>query len=207
MLASNSRLYLWTMFAVSLAGATNMSCTSREDHTMPNTTMPNTIRLTSPAFAQGQPIPKKHAVAGEDVSPPLQWDNVPAGAKELALIVDDPDAPTAEPWVHWVIFKIPPETRELPEGVPTDTQLTTPVQARQGHNTWGDAFIGYKGPEPPSGTHRYYFKLYALDQALELKAGADKKELLAAMQGHILAQGELMGTLRSQLTWSAMNQF
>ncbi len=170
-----------------LAGCTSRVSTDEE----PN--MPKTIRLTSPAFAEGQMIPKRHAVAGEDLSPQLEWSNVPSGTKELALIVDDPDAPVAEPWVHWVIYKLPADATGLPEGVATKLDLDSPVKARQGHNTWGEKFIGYKGPEPPSGTHRYYFKLYALDAPLDLKAGASKKELLAAMKGHVLAEGELMG--------------
>jgi Raf kinase inhibitor-like YbhB/YbcL family protein len=160
--------------------------------------MPKKIRITSPAFAEGQAIPKKFAVAGENRSPPLVWDDPPAGTKELALIVDDPDAPTDEPWVHWVIFKLPADLRELPEAMPTDTEIRSPAGARQGHNSWGKAVTGYKGPQPPSGTHRYYFKLYALDRPIDLPVGASKKDLLAAMQGHVLAQGELMGTFSAQ---------
>ena len=160
--------------------------------------MSQTIRLTSPAFEEGQPIPQKFAVAGENRSPPLQWGDVPAGTKELALIVDDPDAPTAEPWVHWVIYGLTADLRELPEGVPTDVELKAPVTARQGHNSWSEKSTGYKGPQPPSGKHRYFFKLYALDQPLDLKPGAGKKELLTAMRGHILGEGQLMGTFAAR---------
>ena len=110
------------------------------------------------------------------------------------MIVDDPDAPTAQPWVHWVIYKIAPEVEGLAEGIPADAELSSPAGALQGKNTAGE--IGYHGPMPPPGhgVHHYHFKLYALDKQLDLKAGANKQELLAAMEGHILAEGELVGT-------------
>ena len=110
------------------------------------------------------------------------------------MIVDDPDAPTAQPWVHWVIYKIPPDAAGLAEGIPADAQLTSPAGALQGRNTSGD--IGYHGPMPPPshGVHHYHFKLYALNTQVDLKPGADKQALLSAMEGHILAQGELVGT-------------
>jgi len=115
----------------------------------------------------------------------------------LALICDDPDAPTPEAWVHWVIYKIPPDTTELPEGVAKTAQLSQPPGAVQGKNSWPSGqTIGYRGPMPPPGhgVHRYYFRLYALDTPLDVPPGATKAELLQAMEGHILAQGELMGT-------------
>lgn len=149
-----------------------------------------TIQLTSPAFTEGQPIPKKHTCEGSDVSPLLKWTNVPENAKSLALICDDPDAPMGT-WVHWVLFNLPPETRELTENVPKKSTLDN--GAKQGASDFKRP--GYGGPCPPPGKpHRYFFKLYALDTALDLKEGATKKDLEKAMQGHILAQGQLMGT-------------
>ena len=155
------------------------------------------LTVTSEAFKAGAPIPKKYTEDGEDVSPPLSWQNAPAGTKELALICDDPDAPVAEPWVHWVIYKIPASVTKLPEGVPADAELKSPAGARQGVNTWQSGrTVGYRGPAPPKGhgTHHYHFRVYALDAPLSLHAKATKKELLAAMKGHILAEGELIGT-------------
>lgn len=153
--------------------------------------------LKSPAFEPGQRIPKRYTGDGEDVSPALHWSGVPDGTQEFALVCDDPDAPTDEPWVHWVIYGIPGETRELPEGVPPDKQLTSPITAFQGKNSWSDGqTIGYRGPAPPRGhgTHHYHFKLYALDTKLSLGPGATKAELLRAMSDHVLAEGELIGT-------------
>jgi Raf kinase inhibitor-like YbhB/YbcL family protein len=154
------------------------------------------ITVTSSAFKAGQPIPKDYTSEGQDRSPPLAWSGVPAAAKELALVCDDPDAPTPEPWVHWVIYKIPAATTELPEGIPREPRLSQPGGALQGANTWESNNTGYRGPEPPRGhgVHHYHFKLYAVDNPLDVKPGLDKKALLAAMQGHIVAQGELIGT-------------
>ena len=147
------------------------------------------ITLTSSAFADGGAIPTRYTGDGEDVSPPLAWSAVPPETKSLALIGDDPDAPGGT-WVHWVIFNLPAETGELPEAVPPDEVLAD--GSRQGRNDFGH--LGYRGPAPPPGrAHRYFFKLYALDTVLDLEAGATKAQLLAAMQGHILAAGQLMG--------------
>jgi Raf kinase inhibitor-like YbhB/YbcL family protein len=152
------------------------------------------VVLRSAAFAEGKAIPRRHSGDGEDLSPPLSWSGVPAAAKELALIVDDPDAPTEDPWVHWVVYKIPPATTALAEGVARDARLAAPASGVQGKNSWNA--VGYRGPAPPKGhgVHHYHFKLYALDAPLDLKAGADKKALLAAMAGHVLAEGRLIGT-------------
>lgn len=151
-----------------------------------------TIQLTSSAFAEGQPIPAKYTCDGADISPPLKWTNVPHGGKSFALICDDPDAP-AGTWVHWVLYDLPPAVTELPEGVPTTEAI--PNGAKQGVNDFKR--IGYGGPCPPrGGPHRYFFKLYALDAGLQLKARATKKELARAMEGHILAEGQLMGTYK-----------
>ncbi len=148
-----------------------------------------TLQLTSSAFEQGKPIPAKYSCRGEDVSPALAWGEPPAGTQSFALLMDDPDAPIGT-WVHWVLFNIPPSARGLAEAVPSDATLAD--GSMNGKNSWGR--LGYGGPCPPSGTHRYFFKLYALDEMLGLSSGADKGELLKAMEGHILAQGELMGT-------------
>ena len=147
------------------------------------------FELSSTAFENGAYIPKKHTGDGLDVSPALKWPDPPQGTKSLALICDDPDAPVGT-WVHWVLWGIKPDARELPEAVPAQGELSDGI--KQGTNDFRK--IGYGGPMPPRGTdHRYFFKLYALDTELSLKPGATKKDLLAAMKGHILAEAELIG--------------
>jgi Raf kinase inhibitor-like YbhB/YbcL family protein len=159
------------------------------------------LQITSTAFIEGQPVPKKYTSEGEDLSPPLAWAGLPKGTKELALICDDPDAPSPkapakEPWVHWVIYGIPANATGLPEGVPRELRLKEPPGALQGKNSWPKDNVGYRGPQPPvgSGTHRYFFKLYALDALLATEPGLDKAALLKAMEGHILGEGQLIGT-------------
>jgi Raf kinase inhibitor-like YbhB/YbcL family protein len=148
-----------------------------------------TIELTSTAFQAGATIPKEYTGDGADCSPPLAWSEPPAGTRSLALVCDDPDAPGGT-WVHWVLFNLPAETRELGKGVPTAETL--PDGARQGRTDFGET--GYGGPAPPKGPpHRYFFRLYALDVVLDLPAGATKAQLLEAMEGHVLAEGQLMG--------------
>jgi len=154
---------------------------------------PMTITLTSTAFADGQPMPADYTADGKNISPPLSWDKLPEGARQLALIMDDPDSGD-DPWVHWVIYKIPADTKGLEEAVPKTETLSTPAGALQGRNSWRSNNIGYRGPSPPSGVHHYHFKIYALDARLDLKAGLGKKDLLKAMDGHILATGRLIGT-------------
>lgn len=151
--------------------------------------MEATMKLTSSAFTQGQPIPARYSCKGDDISPALAWTEPPAGTKSFALIMDDPDAPMGT-WVHWVLFNIPVSAREWPENTPTDPVLSN--GAKQGITSARSH--GYHGPCPPSGTHRYFFKLYALDAQLDLPDSATKADLIAAMEGHILAQAELMGT-------------
>lgn len=157
-----------------------------------------TITLTSEGFSEGQTIPKRHTGDGDDLSPPLRWSGVPSETKQMALICDDPDAPTDQPWVHWVIYQLPPDLAGLPEGVAASPRLEQPAAGiLQGRNSWPSGrTIGYRGPAPPPGhgVHHYHFKLYALDQPLDLQPGVDKATLLRAMEGHILAQGELVGT-------------
>jgi Raf kinase inhibitor-like YbhB/YbcL family protein len=149
------------------------------------------LELTSDAFVNGQSIPVKYACTGRNISPALAWDEPPAGAQSFALIVDDPDAPMGT-WVHWVLFNIPADARSLPEDLPVAGKNVDPNAIYVGRNSSGR--IGYDGPCPPSGTHRYYFKLYALDTLISLLPGATKEQVLKEMDGHILARGELMGT-------------
>jgi len=146
------------------------------------------IKITSSAFEDGGLIPAKYTCDGADVSPPLQWDTVPEGTRSIALICDDPDAPMGT-WVHWVLFNLPSDAKELVENIPSDKIL--PDGARQGLSDFGR--VGYGGPCPPGGTHRYFFKIYALDTEVGLQAGADKRRLLKTMEGHILSQGQLIG--------------
>jgi Raf kinase inhibitor-like YbhB/YbcL family protein len=145
------------------------------------------IKLTSTAFKNGEMIPRKYTCDGPDVSPHLAWAGIPAGTKSLVLVCDDPDAPRGA-WVHWVIFNLPPDVRELEEDVPKQKDLSN--GARQGVNDFGR--VGYGGPCPPA-LHRYYFKIYALDTAVALAAGATKAQVMRAIEGHVLGQGELMG--------------
>ncbi len=147
------------------------------------------MELTSTAFGDGGEIPRKYSCDGADVSPPVSWRGVPSEASSLALICEDPDAP-AGTWVHWVYCDIPVSVSELPEGMSTDER--PPQGGVQGVNDFRR--IGYGGPCPPGGEHRYYFKLYALDSKLGLEPRATKAELEAAMQGHVLTEAHLMGT-------------
>ena len=141
------------------------------------------ITITSSAFSEGSMIPRQYTCDGEDISPELDWFGTPEGTVSLALIMDDPDAPMGT-WVHWVLYNLPMDLSGLREGM-TGVGL-------DGSNSWGTT--GYGGPCPPSGTHRYFFKLYALDINLDFESIVDKAALEAAMEGHILGQAELMGT-------------
>jgi Raf kinase inhibitor-like YbhB/YbcL family protein len=148
------------------------------------------MQLSSTAFTEGAPIPAMYTCDATNVSPPLKWSGVPAGAKSLALIVDDPDAPSGT-WVHWVLYDLPATASELPEDLPKSQYVAG--GAKQGLNDF--RHLGYGGPCPPHGKpHRYFFKLYALDALLDLKPGATKQDLERAMEKHILAQAQLMGT-------------
>ena len=162
-----------------------------------------TIALHSPTFRDGELIPKTYTCDGADRSPPLEWSGVPGVSRSLALICDDPDAPMGT-FSHWVLFNLPPQVQALAEGVSTVETITVPgnkgsgssgaadaLQAQPGRNDFGK--IGYGGPCPPSGTHHYVFRLYALDQLLETAAGATKAQVVTAMKGHVLAEGQLMG--------------
>lgn len=149
------------------------------------------LDVVSPAFASGGMIPRKHTCDGEDVSPEISWSGAPAETRSFALICDDPDAP-AGTWVHWVVFNLPAGVSRLPEAMPAEPAL--PNGGRQGKNDFRR--LGYGGPCPPSGTHRYFFKVYALDRLLDLDPGATKAQVEAAMKGHVLAEGSLMGRYR-----------
>jgi Raf kinase inhibitor-like YbhB/YbcL family protein len=148
------------------------------------------FRVMSPAFEDGSEIPGKYTCVGRDISPEIRWENAPDGTKSFALICDDPDAPGVT-WIHWVVWAIPPDAGNLPEGTPRHPTLEDGTT--QGITDFGK--IGYGGPCPPGGKpHRYFFKLYALDNVTDLESGATKQQLLEAMEGHILAEAQLMGT-------------
>lgn len=170
------------------ACAPSMTPSDQTVQNPPIATNPTTMQITSSAFAAGAMIPVKYSCKGESVNPPLTISNVPTGATSLALVVDDPDAPSGT-WTHWTVWNIAPTTATVVEN-------SIPQDAVQGTNSAKNNF--YQGPCPPSGTHRYFFKLYALDTMLELPASADVAALNASMAGHILASAELMGTFASQ---------
>jgi len=149
------------------------------------------INVTSTAFKEGQPIPKQYTCDGINISPPLEWSGVPKNAKTIAIICDDPDAP-AGTWVHWVLYNLPADKIGLIENTPATETLSG--GGMQGTNDFKK--IGYGGPCPPSGTHRYFFKVYALESELSLKPGATKADVEKGMEGHIVSQGQLMGTYK-----------
>jgi len=146
------------------------------------------MKITSSGFENEGMIPDKYTCDGENISPPLEWDNPPDDTKSFALICDDPDAPMGT-WVHWVVYDIPASISKLPGNTPPEKRLTN--GGKQGTNDFHK--IGYGGPCPPSGVHRYFFKLYALDDYVDLEPGATKEQLLRAMKGHILLEEKLMG--------------
>lgn len=146
------------------------------------------IKLESNSFKNGEHIPSKFTIDGENISPQLKWSNGPADTKSYAIINDDPDAPIGD-WVHWIIYNIPLRVNELKENISPLKLL--PDGSMHGMNDFKK--FGYGGPAPPSGTHRYYFKIYALDVILKLEPGASKTQLLKAMQGHILGTGQILG--------------
>jgi len=147
------------------------------------------MEVRSPAFFIGNTIPFKYTCDGDDISPPIHWEAPPQGTKSFALILDDLDARN-EAFTHWLIYNIPADSRELPEGVTKQAKL--PEGALEGENSFGE--LGFVGPCPPKNeTHRYFFKIYALDQMIDLPAGANKQQLLAAIENHILDKAELMG--------------
>jgi hypothetical protein len=165
------------------------ACITHNSHEAFAATKERTImQLTSSAFTEGGMLPVRYTCDGQDISPPLNWKDLPPGTRSLALICDDPDAPIGT-WVHWVVFNIPPQESGLTENIQPDRKFKNGM--RQGNNDWKK--IGYGGPCPPGGIHRYFFKLYALDTELNLKPGVTKKTVLKAMEGHILDEAQLMG--------------
>jgi Raf kinase inhibitor-like YbhB/YbcL family protein len=157
-----------------------------------------TISITSTAFADGDRIPARYTGEGEDISPPLAWSGLPAGTKELVIICEDPDAPTAEPWVHWVIYKIPACLQGLPEGIPQKARLKSPTGVFQGLNSWSTPSkpsVGYRGPLPPPshGIHHYHFTICALDTKLIIDPSVSAKMLIAEFRDHVLEMGCLTG--------------
>jgi len=150
--------------------------------------------VASASFSSGETIPSRHTEDGDDLSPPLKFGEPPSGTHQLVLICDDPDAPTPEPWVHWLLYNLSPEIRELTEGIARAERLASLKGACQGKNTWNRDNLGYRGPAPPPGKpHRYFFKLYALDTVLTLPPGLDKNAVLKAIEGHVIGQAELIG--------------
>lgn len=147
------------------------------------------FKLTSPHFQEGEPIPSAFSCDGQDVSPELNWDGVPPNTVSLVLIMDDPDSPGGT-WDHWVLFNIPAERNELSDGIEPREQLDD--GSVHGSNSWGQ--LGYGGPCPPDGTHRYFFQLYTLDMMPDLPVGTSKADLLQAVDGHVLGEAVLMGT-------------
>jgi Raf kinase inhibitor-like YbhB/YbcL family protein len=182
----NKKYFILFVLLLLLCGVEQNSIAQKGDEKM-------AITVTSLAFKEGDMIPAKYTCDGDNVSPPLNWQQVPQGVKSFALISDDPDAPMGT-WVHWVIWNIPAEANGLPQSVPAGKEL--PDGSKQGVND--SRRNGYSGPCPPSGTHRYYFKIYALDMMLDLPVTSTKQVLLEAMKGHILAEGSLTGKYRRQ---------
>lgn len=178
---SANRLRLLCVVPVLLFGLVAVACRASSQVEEEGSTL-MVLQVQSAAFEEGGDIPRKYTCDGENLSPPLSWSGVPKGTRSLVLIVDDPDAPRGD-FVHWVMYNIPGDRTELPEGVGIGVQ---------GKNDSGGT--GYGGPCPPAGpAHRYFFKVYALDQELNLTAGATKAQVVQAMDGHILAEGQLMG--------------
>jgi hypothetical protein len=192
--------YLIALFLLALASCQNQNSPAPQNTAQPTPTastnaspdatpaLKRDMKLMSKAFADGALIPEKYGCDGENVSPPLNWEGVPDKARTLALFVADPDTPDGR-FTQWVLFNLPASMRELPENVAPEKQVLG--SAGQGTNSFKK--IGYGGPCPPSGAHRYFFKLYALDGELALDEHATREDLLNAMQGHILAQGSLSG--------------
>ncbi len=175
----NKNYFILFVLLILLYGVEQNSIAQKGDEKVP-------IAITSSAFKEGQMIPAKYTCDGLDVSPPLKWEQFLQGTKSFAIIMDDPDAPMGT-WVHWVVWNIPAEVNSLAAGEGTPL----PKGSKQGVTSAGTN--GYHGPCPPSGTHRYYFKIYTLDITLDLPESSKKQDLLEAMKGHIIAEGSLMG--------------
>ena len=180
--------FLFALLMVMAAVCGNSSLRSAQSPSPP----PSGFRIESAAFKQGAFIPPRFSCSGENVSPPLRWTNPPAGARSFALIVEDPDAPGGV-WTHWVVFNLPAQSRALDENAPKQDKL--PNGGLQGLSSFGS--VGYGGPCPPPGNaHRYFFRLYALDNVLRLQPRARREDLLSALKGHTLGEAQLMGTFK-----------
>ena len=178
-----------TVFTVLMVSVLILGCASKkESESEGKVEGVMELPVTSSAFGEGEMIPAKYTADGANVSPPLAWNSIPEGTKSIALICDDPDAPMGT-WIHWVMYNLPGDLTGLPENVPSGEN--PPTGGKHGITDFGT--YGYGGPAPPSGTHRYFFKIYARDSELALKGRVTKKDLLKAMEGHVLAQGQLMG--------------
>jgi len=151
------------------------------------------FQIQSSAFTNQSMIPSRYSGEAENFSPPLSWSGIPANTQELALICEDPDAPTEKPFVHWLLYHIPPSITSLPEGITREARLAEPFQADQGRNSTGE--MGYTGPMPPvgHGRHRYFFKIFALSEKLDPLAECEKEDLLRAMEGKVIASTQLVG--------------
>ncbi|MGK7873413.1 MAG: YbhB/YbcL family Raf kinase inhibitor-like protein [Xenococcaceae cyanobacterium] len=177
-----------------LAGLPLIGCTNNKNSTITQSQTPiSTMKLESTAFVANGLIPAKYTCDSQDISPPLSWSDPPADTQSFALICDDPDAP-GRTFVHWVLYNLPAETRQLPENVPSEPKLSG--GGVHGRTDFGK--LGYGGPCPPRGTHRYFFKLYALNRQLDLEPGATKGQVEAAKKGHILASTEIIGRYARQ---------
>ena len=175
----------WSVFALLIGTICSMHCSQKRTKEL----VVKEITLTSPSFSNNGEIPQKFTCDGEDISPKLMWHNVPEEVRSFVLICEDPDAPKGT-WVHWVVFNLKADVRELPEGA----EITRYSGAVEGRNSWGKNKYG--GPCPPTGSHRYYFKLYALNVDIPLHDSATKRDVEEEMAGHIIAQGTLMRTYK-----------
>jgi Raf kinase inhibitor-like YbhB/YbcL family protein len=191
-----TRIYLFLAMAC-MIGMLMSGCTSHVQSVIVQPSgngTPAKMQVTSDAFADGQPIPDKYTCHGDDVSPPLQWNGAPSQTKSFAITCEDPDAPGGT-FTHWMVWSIFCTTTNFPENIGKNDSL--PNGSQQGKNSFGN--IGYNGPCPPGGSaHHYIFKVYALDASVLLEGGASKEDLLKAINGHVLAEGELTGTYQSQ---------
>lgn len=162
----------------------------------PETQTEGKLKVESPAFKEGQPIPEQFSQVGRNASPALTWSGAPKETQAFALIVEDPDAPLPKPFLHWVIYNIPATATALPEAIPQKEKPDKPAGALQGRDGMGR--IGYAGPRPPKGDppRHYHFQLFALDAALDLPPGATLEKLLKAMKGHVIARGQAVGTFQ-----------
>jgi Raf kinase inhibitor-like YbhB/YbcL family protein len=165
---------------------------------LPQTDGPLVLHVRSDAFDTNGEIPAEHTAYGRNASPLLNWSGVPEGAKSIAVMVEDPDAPEPKPFVHWLVYNLSPYASGLPADVPPGDYLSAPAGAAQGKNSANT--VGYSGPRPPVGdpAHHYHFQVFALDKELGLKAGATRQDLIRAMNGHVVAKGQLVGTYRER---------